>query len=153
MFCVLVLSSKTLLVLTLLALAACADEAGEWQAVPLEIPGVEPEVVYLRQSMPNFVGTEQYRRLQVGAEVLKLPVQSWGRGPVNIYLTRDPSDARLYFSEGACGAVVYLGSSEVSEECASVDTMGTFVGSLRSPEIHDLHFTPASSGPPVEFDR
>ena len=119
----------------------------------MELPSVDTEVTYLRQSMPNFVGTEQYRRLRVGAKVLELPVQSWGRGPVNVYIAPDSLDTRLYFDEEHCGFVVYLGSSSVSEDCASADTMGAFVGAFVSPEIRDLRFIPASSGEPIEFDR
>lgn len=152
MFCVLPLGLKTSLALFCLALSSCAFEAGDWQEVTLSLPDTIPDVVYRRQSMPNFVGTEQYRRVRVdGQGEVDFPVQMGGRDPVNVYLVQDSSGARLYFDEGLYGTVVELEDLTVTERSGSADTMGTFVGSLQSPKISDLRFVPASVSPPARF--
>ena len=153
LFCVLVLNPK-IFVLAALALSACYTEAGEWQEVPLDLPEAETDLVYLRQSMPNFVGTEQWRRLYVGGrDTVDLPVQPGGREPVNVYLDRDSAGVLLRFDEGWNTTTINLRNLEVTESRVALDSLGQFVGAFVSPEIRDLRFVPASEGGAVEFSR
>lgn len=143
--------SKRLSILSALVLTACVTDAGEWQQVPLDLPGTT-DIIYLRQSIPNFVGTEQYRRLRVGDHVLELPVQMGGREPVNIYFYRDSTDAILRFDEFQGITSVDLSSLDISDQRISPDSLGRFVGTFVSPEIRDLRFIPASEGEPIDLD-
>ena len=136
-------------VVAALALSGCG-----WSSVEIPMPSDTPPVVYERKpfSYMVFVGTEQKRRLRInGQGEVELPVQMGGREPVNVYLARDSSGARLYFDEGAHGTIVDLEVLNVSERVGTADTMGRFIGSLQSPEITDLHFVTASASPPVRF--
>ena len=153
LFCVLVLGSKPLLLIGVLALAGCSRGVDGWQEVSIDVPGTSDDVTYLRKPLPNaWVGTEQYRRLRREDRVLELPVQMGGREQVNVYLRRDSSEAVLQFEESYGTTSVDLRTLTSWADTGKSDSLGAFVGALVSPEIRDLRFVPATEGDPIVFD-
>lgn len=145
---------RCLLLAAAVALGGCELRGQEaWQEVRIDLPGDTLDVVYGRKPLPNaWVGTEQDRRLRRGTRVANLAVQMGGREPVNVYLRRDSSRTVLQFEESYGTISVDLATLDGWADGRRADTLGAFVGVLRSPEIRDLRFVPAAEGPPARLD-
>jgi hypothetical protein len=129
-----------------LTFAACAEDG--WVETRIPLPGGVTEVTYLRRPMPNWVGAEQYRRVQLGGAEADLPIQVDARAPVDVYLS--PGGTTLYFYTGGDGrATLDLRTLSVTELEPDRDSLGTFLGALTSPEIADLEFISAPLAAPT----